>query len=134
MLVGADEAGNSGGAFCPYTVAFNFLGFQSPIPQSSYKRGSTIPVKFALANAAGAKLSDAAAQALISPVCLVKITLDDVEQPGCASYNAAIDIFQYDLKSSKTLSAGNHSLAIKVSAPNGSGIVNTNAVTIVIKS
>ena len=132
-LTGEDNASNSTTVDCPYRVSYRFLGFQSPIPQSSFRRGSTIPVKFSLANAAGEPISDAAAQALVSP-CRVKITLDDVEQVGCATYNEKGDSFQYDLKTSKSLAVGNHELAIQVSDPDGSGVVNTDGTTITIKA
>ena len=51
-LTGTDVAGNTTTANCGYVVAYAFRGFQQPIPQSSYKRGSTIPVRFQLADAA----------------------------------------------------------------------------------
>lgn len=132
-LIGSDNAGNTTTVNCPYRVKFNFLGFTSPKAQSSNKAGSAIQVKFMLANAAGVKLSDAAAQALVSPTCRVRITLDGTEQAGCASYNATSDTFEYTLKTSKSLAAGSHALAIKVSAPDGSGVVNTDGTTIMIK-
>ena len=130
-LTGEDEAGNTTNVSCPYRVSYRFLGFQGLKP--SYKRGAAIPVKFMLANSAGTTIPDANAQALLTP-CRVKITLDGVEQPGCATYNASSNTFQYDLKTSKSLAVGNHTLAIKVSAPDGSGVVNTNGVTIGITS
>jgi hypothetical protein len=130
----ADIAGNSSAASVPYTVKYRFLGFTSPIRRSSYKRGAQIPVKFALANHAGVKLSDTAALALLSPTCRVKITLDGVEQGGCASYDTVSDTFKYDLKTSKGLAIGDHTIAIQVSAPDGSGVVNTDSVIVTIKT
>jgi hypothetical protein len=129
----ADVAGNTNSASAEYTVAYRFLGFLQPIPQSAYKRGSTIPVRFMLGQAGGAHLADAAAQALISPTCLVRITLDGTVQPGCATYDASRDTFQYDLKTAKSISAGNHTLGIQVSASDSSGVINGDSTTIVIK-
>lgn len=131
-LTGQDLAGNSTSIACPYIVKFNFLGFQEPIPQSSYKAGSTIPVKFALGNAAGAKVSDAAAQALITPICLLRITLDGTPV-GCPSYNSTSDTFQYDLKTAKSIASGSHSIGILLTAPDGSGVINSDATTVVIR-
>ena len=45
-LTGTDNAGNSATVSCPYTVKYRFVGPFSPIPQSTYNAGSTIPVKF----------------------------------------------------------------------------------------
>jgi hypothetical protein len=121
-LTGFDRAGNQTTVACTYIVGFNFLGFQEPVPQSSYKRGSTIPVKFKLGEANGTKLSDAVAQGLIAPTCLVQITLDGKVRSGCATYNATTDTFQYDLKTAKSTAAGNHTLGIQVGAPNTTGV------------
>ena len=45
-----------------------------------------------------------------------------------------LSLGQYDLKTSKSLAVGTHALATKVSAPDGSGVVNTNGTTITITS
>jgi len=57
------------------------------------------------------------AQALITPSCLVKVTLDGSVQTGCATYNATTDTFQHDLKTAQSTAVGNHTLGIQVSAP-----------------
>jgi hypothetical protein len=49
----------------PFVVSYAFLGFLEPIPQTSYRRGSTIPVRFRLGDASGAPLHDSAATALL---------------------------------------------------------------------
>lgn len=114
-------------------MGYQFLGFLQPIPQSNYKRGSTIPVKFRLGDATGAPISDTAAEALVSPVCLVKVTLDGAVK-GFATYNAITDTFQYDLKTPKTIAAGPHTIGIQVTAPGGTAVVNRDATTIAIKA
>jgi hypothetical protein len=129
----ADSAGNSNSANTPYTVKY-LLSLSSPFPKSSYKGGAMIPVKFTLANQAGVKISDADAQALLSPTCRVKVTFDGVEQPGCAGYDPTLDMLKYELKTSKTVGAGAHSVVIKVGAPDGSGVVNTDSTIVNIKS
>ena len=131
-LIGLDNAGNATTAACPFVVAFNFLGFRQPLPQASHKRGSTIPVKFSLGDADGTPISDTAAQALLAPVCLVEITLDGQEK-GCAAYDADTNTFQYDLKTPKTLAPGDHAVGIRVSAPDGSGVVNADSITVAIR-
>ena len=131
-LTGSDRAGNTTTVACPYVVSYAFLGFGEPIPQASHRAGSNIAVKFRLGDASGRPISDAAAQALLRPTCLVIVTLDGTSQ-GCARYDAASDQFQVDVKTPNSLAAGNHVIAVRVSAPNGSGVVNTNSVTVVIR-
>lgn len=131
-LTGSDVAGNSATIGCTYVVSLAFLGFREPIPQTSHKAGSTIPVKFRLGNATGARLSDAAAQALLAPDCLVAVTLDGSAK-GCAGYDPESDTFQYDLKTAKTLAPGSHTVGIRVSAPDGSGVVNRDSTAVTIR-
>lgn len=131
-LTGTDKAGNTKTVSCAYTVAFAFLGFQDPKPQSAYKAGSTIPVKFSLARAAGTRLSDDAAEALIEPTCRVTITLDGAALRGCASYDEKSNTFHYNLNTAKTIAPGTHVVGIQVSA-DSSGVVNTNSTTVFIR-
>jgi hypothetical protein len=70
---------------------------------------------------------------LLSPTCLVHITLDGVVTAGCATYDAASNTFQYDLKTTKSLAPDTHIVGIRVDAPDGSGVVNTDSTTVVIK-
>jgi hypothetical protein len=83
---------------CPYIVAYNFLGFLEPIPQSSYQRSLTIPVKFRLANAAGTFIADSEASSLAC-TCRVKVGLDSAS--SCVSYDVKNYLFQFDLKTAK---------------------------------
>ena len=128
-----DTLGNTSSKSVSYTVKYRFLGFDSPIPQSSYKAGSTIPVKFALANNAGTKISDSAAQALAAG-CFVKVRLDGAASPTvCATYDTKSKTFQADFKVAKGLSGANH-INLDVYAPNGSGLVQTETEPITIKA
>ena len=127
----SDLAGNSAQASVGYTVAYQFGGFQEPIPQSSYSAGSTVPVKFTLRDHTGAAIPDRDAQALTA-ACLIRVRLDGVLQPGCATYDARSDQFLYNLKTPKALT-GPHVVTVDVGAPNGTGTVNTNSVTIVLR-
>ncbi|MBT2517650.1 hypothetical protein J7E29_09420 [Streptomyces sp. ISL-90] len=129
-LTGADVAGNTTTVDCEYVVAYDFLGFQQPIPQSSYKRGSTIPVRFQLGDASGV-LSDADAAALLSPTCLVFVSLDgDVK--GCARYNAKSNTFQFDVKTTKALTVGVHSIGILVKTADGD-VVNSDSTEVSLR-
>jgi Tol biopolymer transport system component len=131
-LTGEDNAGNTTPVSCSYTVAYLSLGFLEPIPQSSYKRGSSLPVKFRLGDANGVPISDAAAQALLTPTCHVQITLDAHAQ-GCASYDATADVFFFVLRINKSLSAGSHVVGVRVTAPDGSGLLSEQSVTVLIR-
>jgi hypothetical protein len=126
-----DIAGNSAEASGSYTVAYRFGGFQEPIPQASYSAGSVIPVKFTLLDHTGARIPDRDAQALVA-ACLIRVRLDGVLQPGCVKYDARFDQFLYNLRTPRALT-GSHTVTIDVGAPNGSGTVNTNDVTIVLR-
>ena len=128
-----DNDGNSASRSHTYTVGYQVLGrFPSSFSKSSYTRGSTIPIKFRLGNAAGARISDAEAQALVAPTCRVRIVVDNVLQPGCARYDAATDVFQYDLKTSRAEVVGAHTVGLRIAAPDGS-IVNTDTATIQLR-
>ena len=127
-LTGSDVAGNTTTVDCTYVVGYDFGGFLQPVPQSSYKRGSTIPVRFQLGDASGQPISDEAAAALISPTCLVFVTLDG-QTKGCATYNATSNTFQFDVKTSKALASGTHTVGILVRTADGD-IVNTDSTTV----
>lgn len=130
QLTGSDVAGNTATAECGFTVGYDFGGFLQPIPQSSYKRGSTIPVRFQLGDASGV-LSDADAAALLSPTCLVVVTLDG-QLAGCARYDAKSNIFQFDLKTSKAIATGAHSVGVLVTTAGGD-TVNTDATAVLLR-
>lgn len=127
----SDVAGNSAEVVVGYTVGYEFGGFERPIPLESYAAGSKIPVKFTLADHTGATISDAEAQALIAD-CLVRVRLDGALQPGCGMYDARKDQFVYTLKTTKSLT-GLHEVTVDVGAPDGSGTVSTNSVTILLR-
>ncbi|MDF2575408.1 MAG: hypothetical protein K0S05_2320 [Agromyces sp.] len=129
-LTGSDVAGNSTTVECEYVVAYAFGGFLQPTQLSSYKRGSTIPIRFQLGDASGV-LSDADAAALLSPTCLVFVTLDE-QVKGCARYDAASDIFQFDVKTTKALGAGAHSIGILVTTVEGD-VVNSDAIEVLLR-
>lgn len=74
----ADAAGNTAVSSASFNVVYRFGGFLQPIalPVSTFKSGSTIPVKFRLADASGAAV--ASAEPLISA--------DDDEPLGEATF------------------------------------------------
>jgi hypothetical protein len=129
-LTGEDLAGNQTTIACPYLVRYAFLGFQQPIPRASVNGGSTIPVKFRLGEASGTTLPDGTAAAM-ARACLVQVTLDGAIQ-GCAAYDAVANLFQANIKTSKQIAVGAHTIAVRVRVAGGA-VVNTDAVTIQVK-
>jgi hypothetical protein len=127
--VSSTNGGNGNTASASITVGYNVLGFFSPLPKSSYNAGATIPVKFALGDAGGTRISDAEAQAIASS-CRAQVRLDS-GAPGCASYNAATDTFQFNLNTAKNLSKGTHTIAVNVFV--GPNLVSTKSTTTTIK-
>ena len=128
-----DNAANESTLTRTYTVGYDVLGgFPASFSKSAYQRGSTIPLKFRLGNAAGGRISDAEAQSLLSPTCRVRMTFDTVLQPGCATYDAANDVFQFSLKTSKLLQDGQHTVGLRVTAPDTT-VVNTDTATVTMR-
>ncbi len=60
------------------------------------------------------------------------VTLDGTEQ-GCARYDARSNLFQVDVKTDRAISAGDHTIGIKVAAADGSGIVNNQTTSVTIR-
>jgi FG-GAP-like repeat len=61
-----DVAGNSGQGTASYAVSYKFLGFGSPVPNSTWQAGRTIPVSFGLGDVNGTRISDQEGQAIAS--------------------------------------------------------------------
>ena len=83
-----DNAGNAGTTTVNYTVTDAFLGFQSPLPKSTQKAGSTIPVKFTLGVYAGGTTRVTNA--------VTRVTIG-VNTAGCA-YSATNSAYQCQLR------------------------------------
>ena len=65
-VTGSDIAGNMRTVSCSYIVAYGFGGFASPVADSSWTIGQTVPVSFGLTDAAGTPIPDATAQGLVT--------------------------------------------------------------------
>jgi hypothetical protein len=128
-LTGEDEAGNTTTAACPYVVVggYMFGGFSSPLPKSTVKSGSTLPLKFQLQDASGQPISDTDAQALVSPSCKIAIILVKPAGPvpGCPSYDPISKQFQLNLKTTAAMDGAN---GVSVSVTFDTTIVITGAV------
>jgi hypothetical protein len=82
-VTGYDNAGNATTVSCPYTVAYGFGGFLTPLAGStmSYGVGSTIPVKFTLRDGSGKPLG-AATSAALAAAKHVEVTLSGPNTSG----------------------------------------------------
>ena len=89
-------------------------------------------MKFQLKDASGTPIPDADAAALLTPTCRVQVTFDGVVK-GCATYESALDRFIFTLKTAKSTALGAHTVGIRVTAPDGRGVVNNNSVPVIIR-
>jgi hypothetical protein len=107
-------------------VGYRFGGFSSPLPKSTVKSGSTLPLKFQLQNGAGQPISDSEAQSLVSPTCKITIILvKGGPVSGCPTYSAITKQFQFNLKITNAMQGAN-GVPIKVTV--GGAVVTTSAV------
>ena len=131
MCVAADNAGNQASASLTYVVEYRILGFFSPVPASKWKLGQTVPVKVALGDGAGVRISDEAGAAL-ARACRVTFQAAGAQSkgPDCMKYDAATDQFVYNWKLGKT-GAGSATITVRISYP-GSTTTTQRSETITI--
>jgi hypothetical protein len=89
-----DNAGNMRSVDFVYVVEYKILGFFSPAPKSKWRLLTTVPVKVALGNAAGTRISDSEAAALAT-ACRVRYSASGAQTlaPTCMKYDSAYDQF-----------------------------------------
>jgi hypothetical protein len=116
VCTATDNAGNQTTVSVSYLVGYKLLGFFSPVPNSKWKQGQTVPVKFALADANGARISDTEAQGLLSPTCRVTFSASGAQSvSGCTKYDTASHQFIYNWKLGTR--TGNETITITLSYP-----------------
>jgi hypothetical protein len=95
-----DDAGNTTDLTVNYTVQYRILGLFPPAPNSHWKVGQTVPIKIALADAAGVRISDATAAELVADPCKVRFSASgaQTQSPTCLNYDPAGDQFIYNWK------------------------------------
>jgi len=122
-----DDAGNSRSATLHYLVEYRILGFFSPAPKSSWKVGTTVPVKIALADRAGTPIPDAAAAALAA-ACRVRFSASGAQtlSPRCMRYDAAANQFIYGWQLAK-LGAGSETIRASITYPGTASTTNKTA-------
>ena len=86
-----------------------------------------LPLKFQLQDASGQPISDADAQALISPSCTIAIILVNPAGPvpGCPSYDPISKQFQLNVKTTAAMKGAN---GVSVTVTFGTTVVTTGAV------
>ena len=98
-----DNAGNTNAATIHYTVEYQILGFFAPVPSSKWKLGQTVPIKIALADGSGTRISDTEAAAMAS-ACRVKFSATGAQtKPAqCMKYDATNHQFVLNWMLAKT--------------------------------
>ena len=93
-----DHAGNMSDVTVHYTVQYRILGLFPPAPNSHWQAGQTVPIKVALADAFGVRISDATAAALAADPCKVTFSASgaQTQSPTCMRYDG--DQFSYNWK------------------------------------
>jgi hypothetical protein len=135
-LTATDNAGNVASKACAYLVGYGFApsaGFLSPAPNSKWKVGQTVPIKFQLTGAGGQLISDTEAAALVAASnCRVKFSVSGAQTlaPSCPSYDSKGKMFQFNWKLG-TKGTGDAALTITISYP-GTTLVTTRSETITI--
>ncbi len=126
-----DKAGNTSSVDLAYVVEYRIIGFFSPIPNSKWKVGQTVPVKIALGDAAGTRISDAEAARLAS-ACRVRFSASGAQTVAaqCLKYDPAKHQFLNGWKLAKN-GTGQASISVSISYPGtASTTVRTEQITI----
>lgn len=113
-------------------VEYKILGFFSPIANSKWKRGQTVPVKVGLADANGVRIPDSEAKSLLTPVCRVKFSATGAQPfvATCMRYDEKNHLFIFNWKVGRT-ERGSESIIVTVSYP-GTSVTTTKSEPIQI--
>jgi hypothetical protein len=99
LCTATDNAGNSTTASVAYLVQYRILGIFSPTTNAKWKRGQTVPIKVAIGDVNGTRISDQAAQGLLSPTCRVTFVASGAQTANaCMKYDTANHQFTYSWK------------------------------------
>jgi hypothetical protein len=108
-----DNAGNSTTVNVGYVVQYKILGFFSPGLNAKWKRGQTVPIKVALGDVDGNRISDSEAQGLLSPMCRVIFVATGVQTASaCMKYDTANHQLIYNWKLGQT--TGSVTISVQV--------------------
>ena len=128
-----DNAGNTATQSIDYVVAYRILGFFVPVPGSKWFAGQTVPIKIALADAAGVRIPDADAAAL-STSCRVTFSAAGVQPKGpqCLRYDLASRQFIYNWKLGKQ-PLGSVTITVTVSYPGTTTTTQLSETIVIVK-
>jgi hypothetical protein len=81
---------------------------------SIFNSGSTIPIEVQVADEDSVPISQAEAESMAA-ACEVRVSFSgESRAPGCAKYDAEIDVFRFNVKTPKSLAAGEYRISIAV--------------------
>jgi hypothetical protein len=127
-----DNAGNTTSVDLAYVVEYRILGYFSPVPLSKWKVNQGVPVKVALGDGDGIRISDSEAAALAGD-CRVMFSASgaQLQEPACMKYDARKDQFVYNWKLGRQ-GTGPAEIVVTVSYP-GTSVTTllTEMITIV---
>jgi probable HAF family extracellular repeat protein len=111
---GYDSHIQQGHAYLVTPLEYRIL-YIAPVAGSKWKEGTTVPVKIALVDVKGKRISDSRAASLVATQCKVKFSSSGAQTKSavCMKYNAATNEFYVDWKLGAT---GAGSTALKVAA------------------
>jgi hypothetical protein len=120
-----DNAGHMTEVTVHYTVQYRILGPFPPAPNSHWKAGRTVPIKIALADAAGRRITDAEA----GDPCKVTFSASGTQThaPTCMKYDG--DQFIYNWKLGDAL--GDVTLEVRVDYGTGTATTLSQTITVV---
>jgi hypothetical protein len=97
-----DNAGNTRTIDFAYVVEYRILGFFEPVSVSPVQAGRSVPVKLALGDSDGNRISDAEAEALVAG-CRVRFSASGAQTtgPDCMRYDAEEDQFVFNWRLAK---------------------------------
>ncbi|MGZ7008022.1 MAG: PxKF domain-containing protein, partial [Ilumatobacteraceae bacterium] len=127
-----DNAGNSNSVTVHYMVQYSVLGFFSPAVKSKWKVGTTVPIKIALADVNGTRISDSLAASLAT-ACTVTFSATGAQTLSgqCMKYDAATHQFIYNWKLASR-AAGSETITVTVSYSGASTSTKTEGITVTV--
>ena len=132
---GANRCSGYAGGYLmtPLTYQVEFIG---PATGSQWRRSDFIPVRIALKDRAGNRITDARAASLLVEPCRVKFSAEGVQprSPVCMKYNATTDEFYFNWSPGVNAATGTSNLigaaTFKFSMPEAVTTAKSRAITI----
>ena len=99
-----------------YLVQYKILGFFSPTTNAKWKSGQTVPIKVAIGDVNGTRISDSTAQGLLSPTCRVTFVASGAQTANAfMKYDTANHRFTYSWKLAQPI--GGETISVQVGYP-----------------